>query len=234
MEADFSIWALLMSYFGESSCPNSLPLSELTGGPLGEADHGHARGPRGETLHPTPTLGGPRLRACEWGSGSPRQGLGVRRWGPICARMQPPPLALAHPALATPLPTAWKHNASSPHSSITLSEEMLAVIPPRPQGPLLPSQGLTPGAMAPSPHGLHTWASGASGPARQSTDWALESCLSPCPPGEDRSPLLSLGNFQVPHFPTLGLRVPESLPLSLPQPLLPFVVTVLGTVTGTD
>lgn len=38
MEADFSIWALLMSYFGENFCLNSLPLSELTWGPLGEAE----------------------------------------------------------------------------------------------------------------------------------------------------------------------------------------------------
>lgn len=214
MEADFSIWALLMSYFGENFCLNSLPLSELTWGPLGEAETGPRMGAAGGTLGrgtrsvlPRPWQG-PSCVA-ESGVRLPEAGAGGRKVGAhLCTCSLLP--WLLHVRLWL---SRFPHCASNrvlPHSSITLSEEMLAVIPPRPQGPPLPSRGLTrgrwpplePSPTAPSPHGLHTWA-GASGPLGQVT--RLQKAA--CPPGPEPKishPFSLRGTSKLPTSQTLA------------------------------
>lgn len=147
-----SIWALLMSYFGGNFCVNSLPSSKLMRGQLGrqkDRDLGSWLQGTGwawpHTLsRPTPGAG-PHppgcWRDCESGVCVP---LDPRRWGlslhvqPSSATIQVPPRGpLSHPALAKAVSHTALPTAGPPTPSITLNEEMLAVvIPPRPWGPL--------------------------------------------------------------------------------------------------
>lgn len=161
----------------------------------------------GHGLCPAPTPGGPPLHDCELGSsggGRPQGG------GPISARAASS-LALAHPALAEPLPTRHFQPRAPPHPSPCLRKCSLPP-PTRPQGPPPLSRGLTLGrwppceplgGTEPSPlHpccGLNTWASVAG-------DLGWEAALAPAP----RQMALSLSPWylRAPHFSKQTCPVP--------------------------